>query len=742
MNNKKIELLAPAGEFKAFFAAINSGADSVYIGGKNFGARAFSDNFDEDDLKFAVKYAHNKDVKVYVTVNTLIKDTEMLDAINYCVYLARIGVDAVIVQDYGLMYLINKFLPELNINVSTQAVVYDEHGVNFFDFNNINKVILAREVSLEDIRRIRKNTEVDLEAFIHGALCNSYSGQCYFSSFLGGRSGNRGKCAQPCRLNYSYVNENNRVEKINKEKPLLSLKDYKVGSHIGNMIDAGISACKIEGRMKSYVYTSAVVEYYRALIDEHMGISISKDYMEEVESNMHQVFNRNYTDAYLTDAKESMFAMTSSGVRGSRAEELKKVYEDRSKAFSKNRRKPIDMQLYAHEGKKIALFINDDSNNEVCVVSENPCEGSLGVVTTKDVVIDQLSKLGDSYYEARLIDVELGEGVFIRKSTINKLRRDAVMQLFEKSNESFESDNIKYLSSSKLGKIFNQDNVEKLSESINESCKEARISLKINSIEDLSIVDEKVDRLYLPLNLNFKHLDDYKTVVENMDEVYLYLPNIMNKNMYSKADSILSKYKIFNGICVNNIGSLEYFSSKYDLTIHAGYFFNIMNSYSLLAYADKKISSATLSIESNVKDIQSISKNFEFSTEVLAHGHVKLMSSKNCPFSTISRCGFKGCEKCKYNYAYKLKDRMNKDFYFQRNDGISNMYNCLPLSIIGKSYEFRKANVNYYMIDTLFLDNPVQIIEKLYDEINDNQNKKYKLEENTFTRGHYFKTIL
>lgn len=738
MNNKKIELLAPAGEFKAFFAAINSGADSVYIGGKNFGARAFSDNFDEDDLKFAVKYAHNKDVLVYVTVNTLIKDTEMLDAINYCIYLARIGVDAVIVQDYGLMYLINKFIPELKINVSTQAVVYDEHGVNFFDFENINKVILAREVSLKDIKRIRKNTEVDLEAFIHGALCNSYSGQCYLSSFLGGRSGNRGKCAQPCRLNYSYVNENGRVEKFSREKPLLSLKDYKVGSSVGEMIDAGISACKIEGRMKSYVYTSAIVEYYRALIDNHMGVNISDEYLRDVEDNMKEVFNRSYSDAYLTESNESMFAMTSSGVRGKRVEELKKNYEDRSKAFSKKRRKLIDMQLYAEEGKKIALFVNDDNNNEVCVVSENVCEGSLGVITTKEVIIEQLAKLGDSYYEPRTIDVELGEGVFIRKSTLNKLRREAVMQLFEKTNENHELENIKYMSSAKLAKVFITDEKE------NESDRQAKISVKINKLEELEFIDySKVYRVYFPLNLNYKNINKYNELLENIEEKYLYLPNIMNNSIYKEASNVLDQIKYFNGICVNNIGSINYFSMKYDLPIHVGYFFNIMNSYALLAYASKNVKSATVSVENNINDIKSMNKNIDFTTEVVAHAHVKLMSSKNCPFSTLSKCQYKmNCEKCKYNYSYKLKDRMNKDFYFQRTYGISNMYNCLPLSIIGKSFEFRRANVDYYMLDTLFLDNPELVIEKLYDEINDNQNKKYKLEENTFTRGHYFKTIL
>ena len=201
---QKAELLAPAGSMESFYAAVNSGADSVYLGGKMFNARYNSQNFNNEEIKHIISYAHNKNVKIYVTLNTVLKDTEIVDALNNALFLYENDADAVIVQDLGLLYLIKKFISDMPVNISTQASVYNQYGVNFFKSFHVSKIIMAREMSLKQLKEVVECTSTALEVFIHGALCACYSGQCYMSSFLGGRSGNRGKCAQPCRLNYSF----------------------------------------------------------------------------------------------------------------------------------------------------------------------------------------------------------------------------------------------------------------------------------------------------------------------------------------------------------------------------------------------------------------------------------------------------------------------------------------------------------------------------------------------------------
>ncbi|MDD2397789.1 MAG: U32 family peptidase, partial [Tissierellia bacterium] len=332
-----VELLAPAGSIESFYAAVNSGADSVYLGGKFFNARHNSRNFDNEEMKHIVKYAHNKGVKVYVTMNTVLKDNEITDALNYAIFLYENDVDAVIVQDLGLLYLINKYIPDFPVNISTQAAVYNEFGVKFFEELNVKKIIMARELSIQELKKVVKNTDTDLEVFIHGALCTCYSGQCYMSSFLGGRSGNRGKCAQPCRLSYSFFDkeQNREIEDYNTI-PLLSLKDFIAGETIYELIEAGIKTFKIEGRMKGPAYTSSVVEYYKQIIDNYYsGNNIDSTYLKDKAM---ATFSRGYTNGYLKPSKDDeMYAKLSSGVKGENIEEIEEDVKDKAQEYSKHR---------------------------------------------------------------------------------------------------------------------------------------------------------------------------------------------------------------------------------------------------------------------------------------------------------------------------------------------------------------------------------------------------------------------
>ncbi|SDK75229.1 DUF3656 domain-containing U32 family peptidase [Natronincola ferrireducens] len=294
---KKVELLAPAGSYEAFVAAVQNGADAVYLGGRVFSARAYASNFDIPALEEAIEYAHIRGVKVYVTINTLIKDTEMKELLQYVSSLYQIGVDAVIVQDLGVVKILRDYFPHLEIHCSTQMTLHNSLGIQLLYEMGVKRVVLARELSLGDIQRIHRNSPVELEVFIHGALCYSYSGQCLMSSFIGGRSGNRGRCAQPCRKPYEILS----LDKNNSRGSALyylSMRDLNTLGKVGEIIESGVTSFKIEGRMKKPQYVVSIVNAYRRAIDAYL-LYKEKLKDKEIEKQITQVFNRKFTEGYI-----------------------------------------------------------------------------------------------------------------------------------------------------------------------------------------------------------------------------------------------------------------------------------------------------------------------------------------------------------------------------------------------------------------------------------------------------------
>lgn len=300
----KIELLAPVGSYEALIAAVQNGADAVYLGGKYFGARAYAENFDMETMEKAIDYAHIRGVKVYITINTLIKDQEILELVEYVSKLYIMGIDAVIVQDLGILSMIKNIFPDLDIHCSTQMALHNTSGIHLLEKVGVNRVVLARELSIENIKTIRKNTKVDIEVFVHGALCYCYSGLCFMSSFIGGRSGNRGRCAQPCRKKYDIValhNLSSRTEKAH----YISTRDLITIDKIGEIIESGVQSLKIEGRMKKPQYVASVVRAYRKAID--MYLSQRESLIDEgTLKEITQIFNRKFTKGYIlnTSPKE------------------------------------------------------------------------------------------------------------------------------------------------------------------------------------------------------------------------------------------------------------------------------------------------------------------------------------------------------------------------------------------------------------------------------------------------------
>ncbi|MDD3392183.1 MAG: U32 family peptidase [Bacilli bacterium] len=291
----KIELLAPAGNMESLKAAIMAGCDAVYLGGHIFGARSFAGNFSHEEIIEAVKYAHLYNVKIYVTVNTLIYENEVDTFINYIDFLHRNNVDAVIIQDIGMMDLVRQTYPNLEIHASTQMHIHNIDGIRMLQKLGVKRAVIARETSIEVIKEIKKETKMDLEVFIHGALCFSYSGQCLISSLVGGRSGNRGTCAQVCRKKYSLKIDDNVVE---KDKYLLSMKDLNTLNHISSLIESGVDSFKIEGRMKRPEYVYLVVSIYRKVIDSYLKdkkLNIDKELIKQLKV----MFNREFTSGFL-----------------------------------------------------------------------------------------------------------------------------------------------------------------------------------------------------------------------------------------------------------------------------------------------------------------------------------------------------------------------------------------------------------------------------------------------------------
>lgn len=482
---KKVELLAPAKDKKTAIAAINSGCDAIYIGASNFGARKKVPNSLED-IKEIVDYAHKFYVKVHVTVNTVLTDDELFQAKELIQKLYDIGVDAVIVQDMGIFKLaLDGELPPIVLHASTQCDNRTLEKVKFFDNMGISRVILARELSLEQIKEICQNSNTEIETFIHGALCVSYSGQCYFSHYIGGRSANRGECAQACRKKYTLVDENGKI--IAKDKYLLSMKDFNASRHLKDLIDAGVKSFKIEGRLKDENYVKNVVAYYRQEIDKFARKTSSGKVFSDFEPDVRKSFNRGFTD-YFLDGRKKCFNFESPKSLGEKLGKITKVGKD---CFELNAEVSKQDGLYFNgqgclvnkvEGRKIYpnkmdgiavgidVYRNFDSRFEkqlenskikrrigvkfVCkngVLNAQDEDGNFVVFVLpqgempknsekmRENFINQLKKTGESDFYTENTEI-IGELPFMPVAKINEVRRKILSDLMNERLKNYKRD--------------------------------------------------------------------------------------------------------------------------------------------------------------------------------------------------------------------------------------------------------------------------------------------------------------
>lgn len=601
--NNLPELLAPAGDMECLYAAVAAGADAIYVGGKRFGARAFAKNFELDELALAVQYCHLHGVRLYVTLNTLIEDKEMADAISYAAELYRIGIDALIIADLGAVAAIRRYIPDFELHASTQMSVHSALGADAAARLGMSRVVLARELSLADMTSATENSRPETEVFLHGALCVCHSGQCLFSSLVGGRSGNRGECAQPCRLPY------------NNGKYPLSLKDLCLAEHIPELISSGVASLKIEGRMKSPTYVYTVTAIYRRLLDEGRAANA------EENSLLRKAFSRGgFTDGYFV-------GKTASGMTGIRSKEDKEDSRGAEMSTFAPARVPVRACVTMKLGEPSVMTLTDGKKS-VTVTGQAPAVAE-NAPLTRDSVCQRLSKMGNTYLSLNSDDIEitLDENINLPPSAINALRRAAA--------EAFQS------TQRPLGEIvYTQErrlNKKKPFQSAQIFSVESYLdALKINPDAFLGF-----DALFLPLM-------EYAGQTNGV-----YLPPVIFDSELEEVTNALQNAKK-QGVMyalVGNISQIELVLSL-GLTPVGDFRLNVCNSEARAVYESMGVKTLVLSPE------LTLAKSRDIGGSVICYGRIPLMITERCFISENFGCD--GCNKS------SLVDRKGEKFPMRR----------------------------------------------------------------------------
>lgn len=701
MRNKDFELLAPAGSLEILKGVIESGADAVYVGGSMFGARAYANNFTEEELLEAIDFAHLRGVKVYLTVNTLIKNSEFSKLYDYLLPYYKRGLDAVIVQDIGVVKAIHEYFPSMEIHTSTQMTVTGADGVRFLSQFGVTRVVMAREVSLAEMKRIHEETGMELEAFVHGALCYSYSGQCLFSSILGGRSGNRGRCAQPCRLPYTVEGK--------KDEYILSLKDMCGIKALDKLHDAGVYSLKIEGRMKQLEYACGVVKYYRSYIDSKKPVS-DADY-----DRIKALGNRcGFTDRYYFDHNGSDMVTY-----------VKPNFVSNAAEPSPEKRKlSIEGELVLREGEPGSLTVK--RGDVTYKASIEPVSAALKAPLDKKAAIDRINKTGDTDFEFSHIKAQIGENVFVPNGALNKLRRDAISGLCDKLLKKYYRNDARYADMSRLTAL--PEHVVKSDAAHDEAINDYTTicSCMTRAQLDTLISYECFDVFYLDFDMYDRNTliqqfaDDVKCLTKRNKIVYLMLPTIFRADSSDYFVSIAKELdKVsFEGFVVKNYEELylteNLFTGKKVILDHNMYTFN---DVSKSAFFEHGVSGDTVPLELNSKEI--MHRN-NIGSQMIVYGYYPLMTTANCVHKNT-----KGCDK-KQKLIY-LKDRYNKSFAVCNNckECYNTIYNSLPTMLTKNIGKLKEAGIRSFRY-SFTIETPKQIKAVMDDKVAEYTNGHYK----------------
>jgi len=789
--DRKIEILAPAGSYESFHAAIVAGADAVYAGGPKFGARAFAENFTEAQLLNAIDYAHLHQRKFYLTVNTLLKDYEIEQLPEYLEPLYQRGLDAVIVQDMGVLNVVRQYFPDMDIHASTQMTVTGVNGAQFLKENGAVRVVPAREISLEEVRNIKSVTGMEMECFVHGALCYCYSGQCLLSSLIGGRSGNRGQCAQPCRLPYTVDGEKGY---------LLSLKDICTLDIIPDLIEAGIDSFKIEGRMKRPEYVAGVTSIYRKYVDLYLK-NPQKPYLvdDKDKEMLMDLFNRGgfHTGYYkqkngrnmITIQKPNHIGVKVGTVLSQKGREVQMraltdiaagdliEFKNEAQRYTtgksckqgevitilapKGMRLPAGEVLYrvqspellntleimyskgkvieklygyiSMEAGKAAKLVVCKDEYSVEVESEQQVEAASSRPLDEERIKKQLRKTGNTEFAFDMLDVELHGEVFLPMQQLNEMRRKALEELEKKIQDSFHRKTAEK-------KVLQEEILD--TASVKLSKKENKLSVLVETQEQLEAVlenDNSVACIYVDSNLDTTGLDAelWNGISDRIHkkniEVFLAMPRIFRNQtieIFEQAyDSILTRY--FDGMLIRSMEEYQFLKSKnYSGNIRLDYNLYIMNRFAKQFWKKQGITYGTIPVELNKSEIVNLDSKQD---EMIVYGYIPAMVTAQCVTSTVH-----GCKKdCKITM---LKDRYQNEFPVknQCRDCYNVIYNTAPLYLIDLKEDLEELNAERYRIQFSIenRDEVKQILNQCNSMFSDEKGELFS-QKDSITRGHF-----
>lgn len=757
---KQVELLAPAGAYESMTAAFQAGADAVYIGGRQFGARAYADNTTDEQLLSAIDYAHLQGKALYLTVNTLVKENELDGLCEWLRPFYENGLDAVIVQDLGVFSMVKRHFPGMDIHASTQMTVTGPDGAALLKEMGATRVVPARELTVRELKALYDATGMEVEAFVHGALCYGYSGQCLLSSVIGGRSGNRGRCAQACRLPYTAFSEGRPLNRKD-EQYLISLKDLCGLDVLPDMLDAGVYSLKIEGRMKSPQYTAGVASVYRKYVDHYLEYGREGYRVKESDRKiLSTLFDRGgTTDGYLRGVTGRQMITLKEKPAMRIVDERLTEYINREYLGPAPKRlidgvarlvlgEPVSLTVTAVERNAANSAVRGIPTAKQCLEKdEEAVADEILTVTVTGSVIEpaqrqplsvesvekQLRKTGTSEYEWRNLEIQIEGDGFLPVQELNRLRREAFEQLTESALKPFRR------ALANRPEI-TQDTHER--ENKDSIWKNHGDTPALNVyLEDISalpalLVQNLADGYYLPLETLGEAVNELPKLAEQIHragrKVYLAIPTVFQKKtrefVLSLKEKILAAKP--DGLLVRTMDSLAFCKNEFPEIKRIG-------DYSLYTYNQKAcetaldlgISGRVLPVELTFRELEAVKTDRD---ELIVYGRLPVMFAANCIRKTTTGC-------TKKPEVIWLKDRKGKRFPVKNHCAIcsNTFYNSSPLHLLDCTAEVGRIapaaiRLNFTTEDNEMVCRIVEAYDRVYKQ---KKTANYPLED--FTRGHY-----
>ncbi len=687
----KTELLSPAGSPMALRAAVQNGADAIYLGEKSFSARKNAANFTWDEIKASAKYCHTRGVKIYLTLNTLISESELAEFEKTILKCAESGIDAIIVQDLGAADIIKKVCPDMPIHASTQLTACNEYDVNELQKRGFTRDVLSRELSENEIKTIHENTDVELEAFCHGALCISLSGRCLMSSFIGGRSGNRGNCAQPCRKLYSYKGRSGYF---------LSPRDLCLADELASMKNAGVFSFKIEGRMKSPEYVATVTNVYRKYLDSASPLLI------EDEDRLKKIFVRGdgFTKAYfkgINTPQMMNYDISNDKITQRADDDILKEARHSYRDGVENKKIPVYGYLEVSEGANSLFRLTDDDKNSVEAYGANG-EKALNLPLTAEYAKERMGKLGQTPFELKGFECSIENGTTLSAAALNALRRDCAEKLAYIRGEIKVLDTYPYT----FPQIKN-----------NANSKKPKLYAQITFPHQFEAVKD-ADKILVPLSIWGKITPNEKCV--------LVLPQVITD--ISQFEKWMGKITLPKEIYLSSLGIISYFKDK-NISVCSDFGMNIYNPIAAESL-NGVCKSITLSPELMLSDIKNICTRVSLPCEVLAYGKQAVMTSRACLIRGITG-------KCDCSSPIEIADQTGAKFTIlgDKISHLNTVLNSRPTFMADKLIELEKTGV--YAIRLVFTDEDSKTTKNIMEMY---RKKAQIVKPQLYTRGYFMKS--